>query len=79
MHSTVGIPVRLRPGGCQHDTNQVHIGDETSCIRFQYDGKMTWLKVYVYKNTENGFRKAAVKMVLLLCASMGIHVAIDEM
>jgi len=62
-----------------HDTNQVHIGDETSCIRFQYDGKMTWLKVYVYKNTENGFRKAADKMVLLLCASMGIHVAIDEM
>ena len=61
-----------------HDTNQVHIGDETSCIRFQYDGKTIWLKAYVYKNTGSSFRKVADKMVLLLCPSMGIHAAMDE-
>lgn len=55
-----------------------HLGDENSCIRFQYDGKTIWLKVYVYKNTENNFRKVADKMVLLLCPSMGIHAAMNE-
>lgn len=55
-----------------------HLGDETSCIRFQYDGKTIWLKAYVYKNTGSSFRKVADKMVLLLCPSMGIHAAMDE-
>lgn len=53
-----------------------HLGDDLSCIRFQYDKRTIWIKAYAYRiNEKDGTsRKVNKDNIALICPCAGVTV-----
>lgn len=53
-----------------------HLGDDLSCIRFQYDKRTIWIKAYAYRINEKDktSRKVNKDNIALICSCAGVTV-----